>query len=164
MNPGLRADRDRDHGAEKDNRNLGPDADAQPDDDERQERDPRHGVERVDERTQKIAQTFGQPAREAERDCEGGRRAVTNAKFACAHGKIVPEIAIAHQGVAGQCHAARGGDEQRIDEAAASQCFPHQQKRKQRAGADQQAFRFELEAGERRKGQMTLVDVSCRHG
>ncbi len=56
LHAGLRVDQDRDDGPEEDDRDLGPDADAEPDDDQRQQRHPRHGVERIHERAKHILQ------------------------------------------------------------------------------------------------------------
>src|SRR5215471_372628 len=65
---GARQDDARDDGAEKNDHDLGPDADAAPDDDEGQERHSRHGVERVDERTDHVLQPLGQTDGEPERN------------------------------------------------------------------------------------------------
>src|SRR6516164_8839532 len=58
LDAGWGVDEDRDDGAEENHQNLRPNADAAPDDDERQQRHARHRVERVDEWADHIADAW----------------------------------------------------------------------------------------------------------
>src|SRR5262245_42453558 len=77
----LGVDEDRDDGAEENDHDFGPDADAEPDDDEGQERYARHRVERVDEGADHVLQALGQTDSEPERDRQRQRRAVAQDEF-----------------------------------------------------------------------------------
>src|SRR5215813_13128548 len=145
LDAGLGVDEDRDDGAEENDHDLGPDADAEPDDDEGQERYARHRVERVDEGADHVLQALGQTDREPERDRQRQRRAVAQDEFGRTDLDVVPKIAVVAQLPTCLCDLRGGGDEQRIDEAAAPERLPKQQHGDERAAADHEALVLEVE-------------------
>jgi hypothetical protein len=132
----VRVDQDRNDGAEKDHGDLGPDADAEPDDDQRQQRHARHRVERVDEGAQHVLQASGQPDRQPERNGNRNRCAIAQNEFGCADLEVAPEVAIMAELPAGLRNAGGRGDEQRINEPTVSEHLPRHQQSEHRAAAN----------------------------
>src|SRR5262245_20210947 len=114
----------------------------------------------------RIGMTAPRKTSEPERNRQRKCRAVAQDEFGCADLNVVPEVAIVAQLPACLRDLRGGGDEQRIDEAAAPERFPKQQHGDERAAADHQALVLEVEACEARASALAMRGQFgiCRNG
>src|SRR5581483_108015 len=109
-------DQDRKNRAEKNNADLGHDADAEPDDHQRQERDPRRRVHGVDERIEDIAHALVPAGQDAEGNADHGGESVAADEFNAAHVEVVVDLAAAEHLVGGLEDQRRRAHEHGVDQ------------------------------------------------
>src|SRR5207245_10642423 len=91
---GRGVDEDREDRAQEDDRDLGLDADPEPDDEERQQHDAWRRVEERDERVERIAEPLVPADEESRDDAEYERGGVAGDEMQCAAGQVLPDAMV----------------------------------------------------------------------
>ena len=110
---GRGVDDDREERAEEDDGDLRPDADPEPDDEEREQDDARRGVEERDERIDGVGEAPVPADAEAEQDPHDDGEDVADGELLKAHRNVLRELPTLDEVAEREDHLARHGEEQR---------------------------------------------------